>query len=263
MKTISEQNFKAILDALWVPFAKSIDLVSSLESIGLEVTRPADPAVDGFSNLYTIQDTAAKAILKFFDIDSERLSSDEGTPYASVKSQTVLENLDQFLFDVYTECPDYENFPEKYYPKLLRILTVSCGAKLPWVETEHLIYSMPERYRRHRALSVNDRKPVMGYLWNGSDHAYIIPGNSGICYDEDTHTLSAHAVEVFKETIAVDMQLCDDSMTPLFEGDTVRIGDDRFVLKLSDMDVLKCLTSPDRKEKGLYRVRANYEDHEL
>ena len=58
------------------------------------------------------------------------------------------------------------------------------------------------------------------------------------------------------------MHICDDDMINLFEGDTVRIGDEGIVLKLSDMNVLQKLMGLECKKYGLHLVKANYENVE-
>ena len=237
------KDFKVILDALWIGFAKSISLINLLESVGLTITNTTDPGTSGFSELYRIQGKTAKTILNYFDIDSEM--------HGTGGKGTILEELDQLLFDIYTDCPDYEEFPKEYYEDLDRLLT---GCK-----TINGLDEISQPYRQHRAIGIKSGKPVIGYLWNGADHAYIIPKENGVSYNGDAEKLTAHAVEVDKKTIAVDMLIADDNFTSLFEGDTVKIGNEEFILKLSDMAVLSRLTSLERKEKGLYLVKHNYE----
>lgn len=246
---LSEQNFRQILDTLWFGFSRTRKMVDDLETVGLDVNPDSR-----FGALYAIQEKTSVTILNLLGIDRELSKAEE--------QQTVLEKLDQFLTDLYTEYPDDEKFPDKQYEKLVKLLKESGNATFPWEEQNHLNQSWKENSREHRALCITNNIPVKGYLWEGASHAYIIPSTNGISYDEKTLKLSAIALEVRKETIAVEMHICDDDMINLFEGDTVRIGDEEIVLKLSDMNVLQKLMGPECKKYGLHLVKANYENVE-
>lgn len=112
--------------------------------------------------------------------------------------------------------------------------------------------------RRHRGLIKETGIPVTGYVWHGVDHTYIIPHTCGAGYDDDKRWLNAHAVEVDPATVAVELGR-DDNNTPLFENDLVRIGEDEFLLRPFQLDVMDKLRSYERRKKGLFRVKPNYQ----
>lgn len=256
MNSISEQSFKLILDNLWNTFNNSMGLIDILESIGLNVD-PTESKTEevkpNFGALYSLQGKVTDTILNIFGLDKESRCED--------KKQTVLEELDQFLFDLHTECFDYDEFPIQHYQELLSLFK-DAGVKLPWEKKSIPMVMNPEPYYEHRALSKSDMKPVVGYIWNGNDHSYIIPHNTGISYDEKDKRLQSFAIEVWKPTIALKMQFTDVNHKPLFEGDLVRIGDDTFHLYLTDPEVVHRLASTECKKLGLFLVRPNYDGFE-
>ena len=68
---------------------------------------------------------------------------------------------------------------------------------------------------------------ISGYLWKGVDHAYIIPHNVGIDYDEKTSHITVYAVEIDPETICRWTGLCDKTIDrPIYEHDVVFVTDD-------------------------------------
>lgn len=128
---ISEQNFKIVLDTVWNMFVKSVNMINTLESIGLDVN--AEPknianisGCTGMHELYSIQDLAAMTIIKIVGLNIELPGSNERT--------TILEELDQFFYDLHTKFTDSSSFPKEAYSRLLEILTVSGGVKLPWTK---------------------------------------------------------------------------------------------------------------------------------
>lgn len=238
MKTITEQNFRILADAAFAEFTRAASIVNMLENIGLFVSMEKDKP--GLHELYGIQDTAAKMIVNILGDDR------------------IQEKIDRFMLETSEKYPEETILPEHKYQGLLKLIT-SHGIILPWdVSNEEIPNSQNKSYRYHRAIAVNTGKPIVGHLWIGSNTAYIIPETCGICYDDNTENLTAHAVQVYKPTIAVEMAFDDDNGHALYEGDTVRIGDDIFVLMANDMEVLRKLVSPERQEKGLYRVKHNY-----
>lgn len=271
MGIISESGFKSVLNTLWSSYGKAMGMINTLYSIGLEPHQPEDQEVTGLNELYGIRDKLSKAVLDLTGIDSDAQYDDGDHTVLTIYHPTIMEKLDLFFEDAYDAHPHGSKFPEEFYDQLIEILTKGTGAVLPWDETLPLKNDganvppyMEERpYRRHRAIAVNGLIPVTGYLWAGSSCSYIIPDNSGISHDNKNNTITAPAEMVYKDTVAVEMLLWSDDGVCLFEGDTVRIGDDRgdtFVLRLSDMNVLRRLVSKERKEKGLYLVKRNYED---
>lgn len=249
MQTMEEKAFRNTLDCLWRSFVRAARMISVLASIGLDVNPATD--VDGdsvFGGLYGIQSDTPRAVLTL----------------AGIESDEAFEEMDKFLSDLYEAYPEADAFPMEAYESLSKILR-RYHPKLSWKQADAAPERKPlhvstDRYHRHRALRTGIETPVTGYIWCGADHTYIIPANEGVSYDQETQILKAHAVEILPETVAVDMLFDDDLATDLFEGDTVRIGDEEIVLKLSDMDVLKKLTDPVARSKAFFRIRPNYED---
>lgn len=242
---ISEKEFKSVLNTIWSGFSKSTGLINLLEGMGLlvnpsELNNGCGPQ---FGDLYKIQGNMSYAPMNLLGI-------------RSADHPLLIGELDQFFADTYSNYPDYDDFPEEAYSELLDIIRNS-GVELPWEKKSQFAPDM-ENFFRHRALSKADMKPVVGYLWNGNDHAYIIPYNYGVDYDKDNQRLTACAIEVWKPTIALEMQIQSVNYQQLFEGDLVRIGDDAFHLKLNDLETMKKLESPECKTLGLFLVKPNY-----
>lgn len=242
--SMKEQIFMKTLDRLWKQFADAVNMVNVLESAGLDVNPTVGEGKrSAFGGLYGIMNNVSRMVLDLIGFESD----------------DALAAIDNFLFSIYDLYPDSETFPVNHQEELLELLR-GFGAVIPWEQKQTRLHISMDRYRRHRALSVASGEPVTGYIWAGAGHTYIIPRNDDATYDEETEMLKAPAVRVDPTTVAVDMLFTDDVMNELFEGDTVRVGRDEFVLKLSDMDVLKKLTDPERLYKGgLIRVRKNYE----
>lgn len=121
---LSEQNFKTVLTELWISFSKAKGLVDILERIGLNVDPNKQENMEtDFSALYAIQEKASITILKLLDIDKN--IQVENT------RQTILEALDQFLFDLYAKCPNGDMLPEDQYQALLTLLAKACKT-FPW-----------------------------------------------------------------------------------------------------------------------------------
>lgn len=53
----------------------------------------------------------------------------------------------------------------------------------------------------YKALKVDDKTWIEGYVWRGSNYACIIPHNLGIDADPNTNKIDATAYQVIKETI--------------------------------------------------------------
>lgn len=126
---ISEQNFKIVLDTVWNMFVKSVNMTNVLESIGLDINMEEKnisnvSGCTGMHELYSIRDLAAVTILKIVGLNTELPGSNERT--------TILEELDQFFYDLCVTFTDSSRFPKEVYSRLLEILTVSGGIKLPW-----------------------------------------------------------------------------------------------------------------------------------
>lgn len=143
-------------------------------------------------------------------------------------------------------------------PALLSQVKAS-GIRISWAFFHGVQREDVLRIRRHRALSLVDNEPVTGYLWAGSDHTYIIPDTCGVCYDEETKRLTAHAIEVNPLTAAVESPFLDDETHTLFDGDIVAIGNEEFELCMSSAEALSRLNGPDRKELGVHRRKKHYE----
>ena len=94
------------------------------------------------------------------------------------------------------------------------------------------------------------------YLWQGADHTYIIPYNIGVSYDDEEEYIKAYAVEVYQDSVAIDMLKDDRNGKELFEDDIVEVGDERFRIDLTDAETLyKLMTA---KRMDIRRVLAGY-----
>lgn len=240
---MKEIEFKAAVDGLWEGFRRSAAMVGILEGVGLLVEM--DTSKPGLHMLYAIQDMVPRVIVTMLGIKDPRL----------------LEELDSFLLESADRYKDTDGLPEEVYGGILDTVR-AYGHKLPWEPAKLL--RTDDRTVKHRAVSKKDGTPVTGYIWEGMEHAYIIPQNAGIGYDEETQTLTAKAVEVDKDTIAASLRVMDDRMTVLYEGDAVRTGwrgqegSAEYVVRNMDMDTMELLAGR-RNEKGLYFVKHNYE----
>lgn len=118
------------------------------------------------------------------------------------------------------------------------------------------------KFLYHRGLSKKDMEPVTGYVWVGADHVFITPHNLGIDFDEKEDRIKAPAVEVWPDTVSPSMGFDDDGGRPLFDGDLVDIGDNRFELRLNDKSVMDRLESREREKYGLKLALPNCHDFE-
>lgn len=176
---VKEKQFKVIMDGLWKSYAASMRIIDAMENMGCYI-EPGTVDIVGvetpFSGLYGIQDAVGNTLRNLFGIQNDEFVSD----------------LDNFLIMVYSEYPDKGMFPEDMYEQLYNLLSgygvhVAC-------EGDPSVYMFTGQ-------CVDSEETVKGYLWNGSSHAYIIPYNIGIDYDDSMQRLNAHAVEVDKGTI--------------------------------------------------------------
>ena len=236
-----KKEFKAVVEGLWECFRRSVCIINTLEAIGLTVEPGTEK--ENLGMLYGIQDTMAKSIMKVLDIEDEGL----------------LGEIDSFLVESADSFAGTEGLPEEIFTELLRIIE-AYGHYITWDESREIIFNYNTPVVKHRALPLNgDKEPVVGYIWNGCEHAYIIPENCGIGYDDATSTLKAHAVEIDKSTIAAETHIRDDKEKKrLFYGDTVRIKEKEFVLKPMDLETVRYL-SEYRGERSLQLVKSNYE----
>ena len=71
----------------------------------------------------------------------------------------------------------------------------------------------------------DNNEPVIGYLWQGSDHAYITPYKCGVDYADKTQKITATAYEVMPETVAIwrDEQESLQEKYNLFFGENTHI----------------------------------------
>lgn len=76
-----------------------------------------------------------------------------------------------------------------------------------------------------KAKRIDNGDWIRGYLWNGNDHAYIIPHNIGIGYDAKSNKLTATAYEVDKETVCRYVGLAGKNITEIWENDIVKFDD--------------------------------------
>lgn len=109
-----------------------------------------------------------------------------------IQNDEFVSDLDEFLTSAYSEHPDPGPFPDDLYRQLYGLLA-GYGA---FVAKE----DDPSAYM-FTGKRVDTDETVKGYLWNGASRAYIIPHNIGVDYDEGIQQMSAHAVEVEKDTI--------------------------------------------------------------
>ncbi len=217
---------------------KTQAILDMLESIGLHVLDEKEDS--DLNELYRIQDKVTDGIVDMLEPVEDR--------------DKAVTAVTEFLIGIDSRKQDTEmGISEEQYQEFLRVLK-TLGIKARWENA-------PKRYElfhHHRGLSVKDGKPVVGFLWMGSNSAYIMPCDNGIGIDEKTSRLTAYVVEVHKETVATDMCITDDSGIRLFDGDVVKIGDDVFTIDMMDINNVKRLFSLERKTKGLIRIKANY-----
>lgn len=176
---VREEQFKIVMDGLWLAYATSMGIINTMENLGCSVEPGMVDSVGvdtPFSGLYGIQDSVENTLRNLFGIQNDEFVSD----------------LDEFLTSTYSEYPDSRNFPDDMYPQLYGLLD-GYGA---FVAKE----GDPSAYM-FTGKRVDTDEMVKGYLWNGASHAYIIPHNIGIDYDEGIQQMNAHAVEVEKDTI--------------------------------------------------------------
>lgn len=143
-----------------------------------------DTEEEGLHVLYGVQDKVAETIAKVLGIENE----------------LALEQIDAVLVQYESMINDKcgrDSMPDVIYEDVLRTVR-SLHITLPWEKK-------PEEgiCCRHSGQIVGSHEVKTGWLWNGSSHAYIIPGNLGISYDEKTGVLTAHVVEVDKKTIVM------------------------------------------------------------
>lgn len=238
---MKETEFKAAMEGFWQGYQKSAIMIGVFEDIGFMID--LEPDRPGPGMLFAIQDAMTKAVLNIFGIDDG----------------SMLEELDSFLAESADKFIAEKTLPDEVYKGILDMVR-AYGYKIPWENEERTkLFFTGDNIVRHKALSLKDRTPVDGYIWCGADHVYITPGNLGVSYDEETQTISAHAVEVDKSTVAASMRVMDDQMKTLYERDTVRTKDgEECVLEHLDPETCR-LFCEGRHVKGLLFVKSNYE----
>ena len=122
---ISEEKFKGFLNMVWHTIGDTQMIINALEAIGLDVN-PSDRNNQPvpFGGLYDMQTVSTNVLLDAVGITKDFKNG------GNTRS-TVLEELDQFLFDLYTQYPVENGFPQEEYQALLDVFT-SAGAVLPW-----------------------------------------------------------------------------------------------------------------------------------
>lgn len=248
---ISEEKFKGFLNMVWHTIGDTQMIINALEAIGLDVN-PSDRNNQPvpFGGLYDMQTVSTNVLLDAVGITKDFKNG------GNTRS-TVLEELDQFLFDLYTQYPVEDGFPQEEYQALLDIFT-SAGAVLPW-QQESLIADKGA-VRLHRALVKSNSMPVKGYLWQGNDHVYITPSNNGISYDEKEQRINAFALEVYPETVSVSLNTTDSEDNELFDGDTVSADGEVFTLKLSEPETLCRLARCQHEHKKIMITERSYHE---
>lgn len=248
---ISEEKFKGFLNMIWYTIGDTQMIINALEAIGLDVN-PSDRNNQPvpFSGLYDMQTVSTNVLLDAVGITKDFKNG------GNTRS-TVLEELDQFLFDLYTQYPVEDGFPQEEYKALLDIFT-SAGAVLPWQQGSLLMED--GAVRLHKALVKSNSVPVKGYLWQGNDHVYITPGNNGISYNDATRMIVAYALEVIPETVSVSLNTTDSDGKMLFDGDTVSADDEVFTLKLSEPETLYRLARYQHENKKIKITERSYHE---
>lgn len=243
---MKEKEFRQILDLAWNAYVKAFSLVNMLEGIGLDVNPDCSDNDGGpkFGDLYGLQTAAVDSVVNT-------------VPVPGPTVHHMLDILDGFFSDLATEYYDCTGFPDEKWDELLELFHRE-GLKLPWEKERFMLVEHPNYYYRHRGLAKKDMQPVIGYLWNGVDHSYIIPETFGIDYNDLEERLKAYAVEVWQPTIALESQMTDLNGKRLFIGDEVRIGDRQFVLRLDDPAAMEMLSSEGHYRLGLFLVHPNY-----
>lgn len=178
---VDKRELKIIIDSLWQQYTTVEQIIGTLKNIGLEV-EPGSADSTGeetpFSKLYAMQDMVGTTLKSLLCIEDDNFLSD----------------LDQHLADWCHEYPEHGSFislfPYDLYEKLFHLFN-AYGGKIRSSEIMEIF----------EGCLTGATQKVKGYLWNGADHAYIIPYNAGVSYDEKTRRLTAYAEEVDKDTI--------------------------------------------------------------
>ena len=210
---ISEQNFRIVLDTVWNMFVKSVNMINVLDSIGLDINMNKESATNvskctGMYQLYSIQDLAAVTLIKLVGIDSNLSSSD--------KQKTVLEEFDQFFYDLQTQFYDSDCFPEEAYPELLKILTASGSVKLPWIKDQNG-HSIGGAYWNETLFGKWDEQKTLGMLQDeGLAHYEVKLSRKG------SITIWAHSE---KEAHAISNCLKDNEIEAYVTFDAASVTD--------------------------------------
>lgn len=238
---MTKQLFTNIVTRMAIIQKKCRDMIKVLEFVGIQVGE--DPDGQGLSQLHGIRDLVSETVAALL---------------LSTKDEDVtMEKIDMFLEDL-GESEDSLKLINKKYVELFGNKkdsnTPSESVMAKNLQRKHP--SPHERHRRHRGLTKADATPVTGYLWQGADHTYIIPYNIGVSYDDEEEYIKAYAVEVYQDSVAIDMLKDDRNGKELFEDDIVEVGDEQFRIDLTDAETLyKLMTA---KRMDIRRVLAGY-----
>lgn len=96
-----------------------------------------------------------------------------------------------------------------------------------------------------KAKRVDNSEWVYGYLWIGNDHAYIIPFNVGIGYDDEEKHIKAFAYEIGKATICQYTGLTDKNGNKIWENDVIQRKDIKALGKVEYIEDSFCLNDVD------------------
>lgn len=257
MKIISETGFKKLLDLIWCTFIDTQTIINTLEGIGLDVN-PSDKNNQPvpFGGLYHMQTVATGALLDIVGVDKDFKSG------GNTRS-TILEELDQLLFDLITEYPEEDRFPEGGYDVLLEIF-ISAGVEMELQQEDtrsmSLLSADKNNVRIHKGIVKSNLMPIKGYVWQGADCIYITPHNNGISYDEKEQRITTFALEVYPETVRVSLNISDDNGHELFDGDKVSADGQEITLTLSQPDTLLQFARCRQENKKISLTEYSYRD---
>lgn len=178
---MKEIEFNSMVKGLWGGFCSAAKMIDILEGIGLSIE--AGKQEPGMHALYTIEDTMAKTVLKVLDIDDDH----------------TLEAVDAYLLNLIDKESDPGSLSDEAYQGLLTVIREYSGRPMSWEIPDDRNIIDDRNVVKHKGMSLENGEIVKGYIWNGADHAYIIPERNGISYDDSR--ITAYAVEVDKKTI--------------------------------------------------------------
>lgn len=104
----------------------------------------------------------------------------------------------------------------------------------------------------YRAKRKDNGEWIKGYYWKGADHAYMIPHNLGISYDDESNRMTAYAIEIDPGTLCQYTEKDTSDGRRVWENDILKyhFGDAYGVVRYGEYH--NCFDSQKASHQGFF-----------